>query len=341
MSSTSTALSSVVIYIGFPILVFGTLGNLLNIRLLWKNRRNPCACHFLASSFINCIVLWNGLFMRILSNGFQIDWSSTNSVWCKIHPALDQASFLMSLTCTCAASTDRFLASCRGEKLRKLSRLSIAIPTLILTILFWMSIFVPYGVYSNIVRNPYTGSAACLAIGSPTYANFYIYAVFPVSYGVMPSIILTITGLLTFKNTSSLQMGRQRQILQKQLTSMMLIQIPIILSTTLPFVAITEYVIFTAFVPKSANRLFIELLFSNIFSTTCYITFACPFFVFFASSTSFREDAKMLLLCRKTTAVTPMETNATTIVRTRQQTIIKIKQKPSNGIATIEDVESA
>ncbi|CAF1229850.1 unnamed protein product [Rotaria sordida] len=86
----------------------------------------------------------------------------------------------------------------------------------------------------------------------------------------------------------------------------MLIQILIILFSTLPYVIFTEYSIFTATMAKSTNQRAIELMITNIVSITCYITFACPFFDFFASLTSFRKEAKILFLCRKTT---PLRTN--------------------------------
>ncbi|CAF1061069.1 unnamed protein product [Rotaria sordida] len=306
MSSTRQLISSIAIYLGLPIFICGTLGNLLNIRLLWRTRHNPCAFLFLALSFINCIVLLYGLFTRILSVGFYLDWSSTNLIWCKIRIFFGGASFLISLTCTCLASIDRFLISCRQEKYRKLSRLSIAIWAIILTIIFWLALCVPFAVNTGLVRSSYTGLLSCTYVENQAFTNYQIYFSFPVYYGLLPSIILIITGLLTYRNTNKLQIIRQRQIFQKQLTSMMLIQIPIILFSTLPYVIFIEYSIFTATMAKSTNQRAIELVITNIVSITCYITFACPFFVFFASSTSFRKEAKMLFLCQKTT---PLRTN--------------------------------
>ncbi|CAF0948454.1 unnamed protein product [Rotaria sordida] len=144
-------------------------------------------------------------------------------------------------------------------------------------------------------------------VENQAFTNYQIYFAFPVCYGLLPSIILIITDLLTYRNTNKLQIIRQRQIFQKQLTSIMLIQILIILFSTLPYVIFfAEYSIFTAKMAKSTNQRAIELMITNIVSITCYITFACPFFDFFASSTSFRKEAKILFLCRKTT---PLRTN--------------------------------
>ncbi|CAF4917230.1 unnamed protein product [Rotaria socialis] len=81
------------IYLGFPIFIGGTLGNLLHILLLWPNRRNSCAFLFLFSSLINYIALFYGLFTRILSDSFDSDWSTTNRIWCKSRVALTSTTF--------------------------------------------------------------------------------------------------------------------------------------------------------------------------------------------------------------------------------------------------------
>ncbi|CAF2754142.1 unnamed protein product [Rotaria sp. Silwood2] len=232
MSSISELISSITIYLGVPILMCGTFGNLLNIRLLWRTRQNPCAFIFLAISFINCIVLFFRLFIRILSVGFHLDLSSKNLIWCKASAFFGQASFLISLTCTCLASIDRFLVSCRQEKYRKLSRLSIAIWAVILTFIFWLALFIPFVTNAQIVQNAFTGLFSCIYVGNQAFVNYQTYFAFPVYYGLLPSTILTITGLLTYRNTNKLQTGRQRKLVQRQLTKMMLIQIPIILFST-------------------------------------------------------------------------------------------------------------
>ncbi|CAF4304501.1 unnamed protein product, partial [Rotaria sordida] len=42
MSSNNALIRSITIYAGFPIFIGGTLGNLLNVRFLWRTRHNPC-----------------------------------------------------------------------------------------------------------------------------------------------------------------------------------------------------------------------------------------------------------------------------------------------------------
>lgn len=319
MSSVESLINSITIYAGLPILICGVSGSLLNIRLLWKTRRDSCAFIFLASSLINCFVLLYGLLTRILSVGFHLDWSSTNRIWCKTRVTFSQASFLISLTCLCLASIDRFLVSCRQEKYRKLSRLSFAIWAVIATIVFWLIYFIPNLIYTDLSENPSTGVVSCLFAGNNAFIKYEIYFSFPVFYGLLPTVILTTTGIMTYRNTTKLQIGRQRQLVQRQLTSMMLIQVPVILISTVSYVIFTEYTILTTSMAKTSNQRTIEQVLINIFSTTCYIPFACPFFVFLASSKTFREEAKMLILCRKTNQIQPYST--TTMRNTGSQSV--------------------
>ncbi|CAF3193722.1 unnamed protein product, partial [Rotaria sp. Silwood2] len=132
---------------------------------------------------------------------------------------------------------------------------------------------------------------------------------------------------------NKLQIVRQRQLIQKQLTSMMLILIPIILFSTLPYVIVTEYIALTATMTKSSSRRAVELLITNIVTNPCYITFACPFFAFFVSSKSLGKEAKMLFLCRKTTLTrtNQIQSYSTGNVRNIKLTRMKTNQIPFNS----------
>lgn len=335
MSVNEALISKITIYGGFPLFICGTLGNLLNILLIWRTRRNPCAFLFLVSSFVNCIALFYGLFTRILSVGFYLDWSSTNRAWCKTRTAFSQASFLISLTCTCLASIDRFLISCRQNKYRKLSRLSIAMYAVTITIIFWLSLAIPFFLNVELLKDIRTGLVTCSLVPGGIFPHYIRYFSFPVYYGVLPTTVLTITGVLTYINTSKLQIVRQRQALQRRLTVMMLTQIPIILLATVPYVIFTEYSMFTTTMMKSAKQVEIELVLTNVFSITSYTPFACPFFVFLISSKSFREEAKLLLLFCKTNSLkaNQVQPNSQFTTRNVQSLLTKTHQMPLNSIA--------
>ncbi|UJR19365.1 hypothetical protein I4U23_022494 [Adineta vaga] len=301
MSSATPLIRSITIYTGLPIFICGAVGNLLNLRLLWPTRHNSCAFIFLTLSFVNCIVLFYGLFTRILSVGFGLDWSPTNIGWCKTRVPFIQSSTLISFSCICLASIDRFLITCRQEKYRKWSRLSTARWAVAVAVFIWIGHAIPYIVYYQIVASSSssnTTSFTCSLISETSYNNYRTYFVLPVFYGLIPTTVLTVMGVMTYRNINTLQLGRQRQAVQQHLTLMLLVQIPIIIGSTIPYVVFTEYLTLTATVIKSADQVTRENIINNIVNPLFYITFACPFFVFFISSPTFRQETMVLLLCR-------------------------------------------
>ncbi|UJR18287.1 hypothetical protein I4U23_005190 [Adineta vaga] len=302
MSSTTSIISSITIYSGLPIFICGSIGNLLNLLLLWSTRRNSCGFLFLVSSIVNSIVLFYGLFTRILSVGFGVDWSQTNLIWCKTRVGLIQSSTLISLSCICLASIDRFLLTCRQEKYRKLSRLSTARWATAISTFIWISHSVPHFVYYQLLPsslNSTTTSYTCVILSNTFYTNYRIYFVLVVFYGLTPITVLSVMGILTYRNMNMLQLDRQRHAVQRQLTLMLLVQIPIIIVSVLPFTIFTEYLTITATTIKSADQIARENIINNIVNPLFYVTFACPFFVFYISSPTFKKEAKVLLSCQR------------------------------------------
>ena len=300
MSMLNNLLASITLYAGGTILISGLCGNLLNIRLLWRNRRNPCAYFFLHSSVINCLVLILGLFTRILSVSFNVDWAKTDRVWCKIRVAFSQSSFLISLTLVCLTSIDRMLISSRKEKYRRLSRLSVSQWSTAMAIIVWCLHSIPHLVLADLIPTTSNNQITFSCSLTPNhYFPFYqTYFLLPLYLGVAPTSALLITGLITYSNSRQIHMDRQRQYIQRQLTSMMLTQIPIIILSTLPYVIINEYLILTSTAVKSSSQRSLESFLNQVFTLLFYGAFSCQFFVFFVSSKSFRKETKRFVLCR-------------------------------------------
>ncbi|CAF1115212.1 unnamed protein product [Adineta ricciae] len=306
MSSSAELIRCITLYVGLPVFSIGTVGNLLNIRYLWRTRNNPCAFLFLVGSIVNCIVLFYGLLTRILSVGFNLDWSTTNVGWCKTRIAFTQASFLISLTCVCLASFDRLFSSCRQEKYRRLSRLSLARISVLLTTVLWLGHSVPYLVYAELISNSNTDSVSCSLLPNKSYATYRTYVALPLYLGVFPAMILIVTGILTYRNTNHLRQGQQRQLIQKQLTTVMLLQTPCILLSTSPYVVFTVYLTLTTAVVKSADVKSMENILSSVFTLIFYFAFSCQFFIFYISTKSFREEMKNFILHKRTNRVRPI-----------------------------------
>ena len=301
MPTLTAILDEITLYVGGTILISGMLGNLLNIRLLLPNRRNPCAYFFLHSSVINCLVLMLGLLTRILSLRFNIDWTRTDRAWCKIRIAFTQSSFLISLTLVCLTSIDRMFITSRKEKYRRLSRLSMSQWSTAITIGFWFLHSIPHLVLTDLVpsisKNQTTFT--CVLMSTPQFSFYQTYIALPIYLGLCPTSILLLTGLITYSNSRHILIDRQRHFIQRQLTSMMLTQIPIIILSTLPYAVFIEYLILTAFSIKSPSQYVLEGFLNQIFTLIFYCAFSCQFFVFYLSSKPFRKETKRFLLCTR------------------------------------------
>ncbi|CAF1025109.1 unnamed protein product [Rotaria magnacalcarata] len=68
------------IYAGIIVYIFGFSGSLLNIMILFPNRRNPYTFLSMHSPIADCFALNIGMLPRILSVGFNIDPTLSNRV---------------------------------------------------------------------------------------------------------------------------------------------------------------------------------------------------------------------------------------------------------------------
>ena len=80
-------------------------------KLLFSTRTSPSLFVLFISSYFNLIALVTGLLSRILSTGFNIDPSSTNTIWYKIRVFSYFSAVTTSLTCIFFASIGRYESS--------------------------------------------------------------------------------------------------------------------------------------------------------------------------------------------------------------------------------------
>lgn len=80
------ASEQVMIYFDLSTCFAGVIGGLLNMIIflsLRKFRQNSCVFYLTIMSFVNIGELITGYFSRIISNGFDIDWTQTSLFYCK------------------------------------------------------------------------------------------------------------------------------------------------------------------------------------------------------------------------------------------------------------------
>ncbi|UJR07288.1 hypothetical protein I4U23_011576 [Adineta vaga] len=97
------------LYIGQQITIFGEcsmflsgiFGNIMNILIFSTAQTNPGTFYFLAASMINIIYFIGNLSFRILSVGYNLDFTINSVWWCKLRNYRYIMLGPISYTCVC------------------------------------------------------------------------------------------------------------------------------------------------------------------------------------------------------------------------------------------------
>ncbi|CAF1146672.1 unnamed protein product [Adineta steineri] len=274
------------------VLLFGTIGNVLNVLVLSENslRKIPCAFYLCWSSVSAVVFLWSGLLTRVLQ-GYNFNWPNENrpiSIWALV-----------------GASMDRYLCSSHSAAYRRLSTSQTAKRYLIGIFIFFALVFLEilYCFEASVPNVPvacYAQNLTCRLISD--WSNILIDIVFP-------SICLVIFGALTIRNararfnqpiansiseTTTSTNALVTRNNDRNLTRMLLVQVMIVLVLDLPFGVDRSYASLTSDVPKSAYRVAIENLSYSIIILLLFFTHTTSFYLYTLTGTLYRAAFKRL-----------------------------------------------
>jgi hypothetical protein len=129
-------------YIPMPLLLFGAIGNILNILVFTRKtfRNNICVAYFLASTIFDSLAIVVGLLPRLL-NGFSADPTQYSSVLCKLRFFITYfagytAAWFISLACV-----ERYLSSSITVRRRGLITMKRAYLSMVFVILMGFVVF--------------------------------------------------------------------------------------------------------------------------------------------------------------------------------------------------------
>jgi hypothetical protein len=129
-------------YIPMPLLLFGAIGNILNILVFTRKtfRNNICVAYFLASTIFDSLAIVVGLLPRLL-NGFGADPTQYSSVLCKLRFFITYfagytAAWFISLACV-----ERYLTSSITVRRRGLITMKRAYLSMVFVILMGFIVF--------------------------------------------------------------------------------------------------------------------------------------------------------------------------------------------------------
>ncbi len=262
--------------LGFIILTSGIMGNCLNILVFLtveQYKQNACSLYMLAGSLVDLLFLLIGLTTRILSQGFNRDFTLINPIWCKMRSSLLDILSLCSFTCVCLQSIDIFFVTSRSVIMRQRSNIKIARCLLIGFMFLWITHEIPSFIFQNLI---YTNGTPTCATTNPIYVLYHTYAQTLLLTICVPISLISFFAFRIYKHLRSLT-GRDHQFLSasaKQMTRMALFQIAIVLLFQFPYGIATAYFTGTTNLPKSHDRQLQDKLTQTFFNVYVYGLYA-------------------------------------------------------------------
>ncbi|CAF3224271.1 unnamed protein product [Rotaria sp. Silwood2] len=290
-------------YFSVLILLFGTIGNVLNVVIFHqpKHRTNPCAVYFFYASIAGLIALYSGLASRVFAI-FSLDVSATNATICKLRAFIVWVSTTTSSWLLTYATIDRYCISCRDVRRRNLSNLRFTRKLMIFAVVSGSLIFAEtfYCYVPNLRNSPLT------CYGQNMTCRLYNEIASALAFVFIPSIIMLIFGYATVQNVRKLLFSIApttcthgttitMKKTDRQLIQMLIVQIILLTIFNIPLAVQRLYLTSTLNVPKSLLRSTIENLCFQLFYLLSFMSFGMPFYIYTLTGTVFRNEFMKLV----------------------------------------------
>jgi hypothetical protein len=284
---------------------FGNLGNLLTIGVFFQSehRRNPCSLYLLSMTICNIICLDVGIIPIIFSLNHP-NISNEYVIACKIQFYIRHSFFQMMRTYKVFACIDRYALCSNQPRIRSFSQRKIAIRLIIICALFWLLVCIFFGV----IRTIENGS--CNIFGDVYSMIYTIY--YMIFAGILPPLLILIFTILVMRTLKQLRSrvqpkgnenGERNQsngMLRKRdrdLIKMVFIEVMVYVLSTLPFSIYLVYKMIIGNLQESQQRQQIESFIDYITqSFLMYLNTALPFYIYIATSPSFRRQTKLFII---------------------------------------------
>jgi hypothetical protein len=258
-------------------------------------RQSPSSYYVVGQSLFDF-----GALLIVLLQSIPSTSMSTSSIACKLMIFFSQVITPCAMTFLCLATFDRWACTSRSAKIRQLSSVGIARRIFPIPIIFWSLISIPYLIYCDLIPPYFT-----CGFTNARFEEIALSFIAPIFSVIFPLIVLTIFGILTYRNIHFMTIvNAQRQSVrtrlsmwEQQITRMMIIQTVLNISCTLPRSIFVIYIIATVQqgAVESLNQIYIESLIDQLTECIMCLDFASSFYIFFLSSPRFRQTIKIHL----------------------------------------------
>ncbi|CAF1133505.1 unnamed protein product [Adineta steineri] len=306
INELNKAATTQVLVHGIINLVLGAIGLVFNILVFTRPslHREPCSVYFFWSSCFNLVIVYGILPLRILGNGFNIDFSNRNVVLCKIEYFVNYAGRSVSIWLIVLACVDRFCHSSTNAIIRRMSSLKTArwaAGVVSLIIMLSYSHMPVYYLLTYTLNQFGSIVSTCNAqIGTyRTFLGFWYMAL----YSLCPCFLMSLFGSLTLRN-----IRRHRQIVptvagrnqlarrtDNQLLRMLIAQVTVIIVATLPNSIYQLYIAFTSNVLKDTLRVAQDNLAGRTVGPIMNFAHTSSFYLYTLTGTIFRKELRKII----------------------------------------------
>lgn len=297
------------IYCGTFMFLLGLVGNILNVLVfsVWsdfqgklskfsrQHRSSQCPLYLFVASLNNLIVVVYSLLTRIMFDGYAFSISQRESLFfCKLRYFVLHTCDLISLSCICLATLDRFLITSRNARLRKLTKTRSQSVSLISAVVF---VHLLHGV-PLIIYFDASDEQRC-SISSQFYSFYYFYVFQILLHSLIPVLFLSIFNFLTLQQIQLIGQinrisSRQRD---KQLSRMLVLISSAIIVSSIPYCIEQFYSIISN--DSSNNSSSFVFLYHVVSSLLFYVNPVTSFYIFFISSPNFRLQIRKIFRCKR------------------------------------------
>ena len=302
-SSTFSKITTVLYqYIGIPLYVLGNIGNIFILLIFSQKtwRKNVCVFYLLICLLLDSIYINSTVLGSIFINGFNIDLTSSNVVFCKIYNYLLLFLPTLSSTILILASIDRLLISSQNVETRLYSSRRLAYLLVSTGTTFWLIFFFHVLIKFN-VQQFGPSVSTCLFSTMDFYRSFLIYSLLTIN--VLSFVLMIVLSTLSFQNVRHIRSipRRQRQTIRTmrkkdfQLLRCLFAKDIIYITCNSVLVVSTIY----RSIPKSQiqtswdrNR---DLFILNVGALMYHIPSCVGFYIYVVISKAFRQSFKRLI----------------------------------------------
>ncbi|CAF1416915.1 unnamed protein product [Rotaria sordida] len=301
VSSLANASQQITLYLGQSILIFGIIGGTLNLIVflsLKTFRQSSCAFYLIIMSCVNIGQLVTGCLSRIMIVGYNIDWTQTSLFYCKSRWFFFQTFTLTSYACMCFAIIDQYLATSTYRRWQHWNNIKLAYCLCTVSFIFTILHGFPSIIYFNFTNLPTTNKLIC-TITNSVYQRYRTYGFNVFLAGALPVFTTVLFGSLAYRNVKHLAsrtVPLVRRELDRQLTSMVLVQVVYISIAVVPYT--TVIIIISNLDLQNKPILAAELQLAECLGAIIYYSyFAAPFYIYICASKRFRQQL-IYVLCR-------------------------------------------